>query len=303
MLQVLKDIAANRMPSVADLLKQAAQAPLAMAKPTPKGPAVGQVKATGGKGSPSEVRPSKFPTPIVPQVVDRESQQQPPDKGEAPPGGKKNPSSPSLKLPVTTLGGAKPSKAPPKDAPPSSTRPSSSRRTSSPSSRRSPMSSTRCSPTSKAAPWSSGSRPPPGRNTRSPGGSTTASATASASLEPEVKPEAAKVLAEMAAQEAKGGEVLSNIMDDLDAYFERRRFMKFKAVLDDMRKQDVLGGLRQLSDDLKRENGVSIAQCEFWSDAMDRWAEDLVDPSKSGVVPRRQVEGQPPAFDRPGSPA
>lgn len=72
-------------------------------------------------------------------------------------------------------------------------------------------------------------------------------------------------------------------MDDLQAYFERRRMMNFKAVLDDMRAQDVLGALRQLSDDLKKENGLSMAQCEFWSDTMDRWAEDLVDPTSGGT--------------------
>ena len=79
-------------------------------------------------------------------------------------------------------------------------------------------------------------------------------------------------------------------MDDMQAYFERRRFVQFKTVLDDMRKQDVIGGLRQLGDDLQKENGLSIAQCEFWSDTLDRWAEDLVDPACSGTCPRLQIE-------------
>ena len=47
----------------------------------------------------------------------------------------------------------------------------------------------------------------------------------------------------------------------------------------------MIGGLRQVGDDLKKENGVSIAQCEFWSDTLDRWAEDLVDPTGSGKCP------------------
>ena len=41
--------------------------------------------------------------------------------------------------------------------------------------------------------------------------------------------------------------------------------------------------LRQLGDELRREAGVSIAQCEFWSDTLDRWAEDLVDPVSGGT--------------------
>src|SRR5208282_6789345 len=47
MLQILKDIAANRMPSVADLLKQASQSPLAAATtPSAKRPMAGVVRDT-----------------------------------------------------------------------------------------------------------------------------------------------------------------------------------------------------------------------------------------------------------------
>src|SRR5262249_40058043 len=47
MLRILKDISANRMPSVADLLKQAAQAPsVAAAAPTQRKPMAGQVRAS-----------------------------------------------------------------------------------------------------------------------------------------------------------------------------------------------------------------------------------------------------------------
>ncbi len=75
---------------------------------------------------------------------------------------------------------------------------------------------------------------------------------------------------------------VSTIMDDLQAYFERRQFVKVKTVLDDMKKQDVVGGLRQVADELDKEPGLSIAQCEYWWDTMDRWAEDLVDPACKG---------------------
>jgi hypothetical protein len=94
-----------------------------------------------------------------------------------------------------------------------------------------------------------------------------------------------KVLDELAGQEAKGTHDVSLIMDDMQSYFERRRFLKFKTVLDEMKQLDVVGGLRQLGDDLKAESGVSIAQCEFWSDTLDRWADDLVDPSNCGACP------------------
>jgi hypothetical protein len=58
---------------------------------------------------------------------------------------------------------------------------------------------------------------------------------------------------------------------------------KFKTVLEEMQKVEVVGRLRQVSDDLPRESGLSIAQCEFWSDTLDRWAEDLVDPASGGT--------------------
>ena len=81
MLQILKDISANRMPSVADLLKQASQAQVAIAhqaegKPAPM---AGQIACTAtGKPQPSPpTRRSR--QPAVPKIVDRESSQQPAD--------------------------------------------------------------------------------------------------------------------------------------------------------------------------------------------------------------------------------
>ena len=101
----------------------------------------------------------------------------------------------------------------------------------------------------------------------------------------------------MSEQEAKGSHDVSLIMDDMQSYFERRQFLRFKTVLDEMRQQDVIGGLRQLGDDIKKENGVSIAQCEFWSDTLDRWAEDLVDPACSGTCPGgKSTSSLPPSI-------
>ncbi len=106
----------------------------------------------------------------------------------------------------------------------------------------------------------------------------------------------AKLFGELADQEGKQSQVVSYIMDDLQSYFERRQYTRFKTVLDDMKKEDVIGGLRQIGDDLKKENGVSMAQCEFWSDSLDRWAEDLVDPTKSGKCNAKSRASLPPAL-------
>jgi len=94
-----------------------------------------------------------------------------------------------------------------------------------------------------------------------------------------------QALAQLAAQEAAGSQDISLIMDDMEAYFERRRYQRFKTVLDEMRKEDVVGSLRQLGDELAKETGFSIAQCEYWSDTFDRWADNLLDPACSGKCP------------------
>src|SRR5262245_59376487 len=111
MLQVLKDISGNRMPTVADLLKQAATAPgMAQKDSKPAGPQAGNVRsASASKGSSSDKDAPKDKPP-VPSVVDIESSQQPPKPDDKPPGDSP-PGSPSLRLPVTLLPGAKPGDA------------------------------------------------------------------------------------------------------------------------------------------------------------------------------------------------
>src|SRR5439155_8192218 len=106
MLQILKDISANRMPSVADLLKQAAQAPnLAQNGAANKGPMAGQVRASLA-GKPSEgSKEQSAKKNAVPSIVDIESSQQPPK-----PNDKEQPPSESqggsrLGLPATMLAG------------------------------------------------------------------------------------------------------------------------------------------------------------------------------------------------------
>jgi hypothetical protein len=107
MLQILKDIAGNRMPSVADLLKQAAQAPsVAMSTSKNTSKMAGQIRA-GGATSPS--KPSdenKKPPSAVPLVVDRESSQQPADEKAGAPASKSSNKTPRLTFPVTKIGRA-----------------------------------------------------------------------------------------------------------------------------------------------------------------------------------------------------
>jgi hypothetical protein len=281
MLQILKDISGNRMPTVADLLKQAATAPgVAQKGSKPAGPMAGQVRsATAGKGSSGDKDAPKDQKP-VPQVVDIESSQQPPKPDDKPPGDSP-PGSPSLRLPVTMLPGGKPGDS--------------------------------CPPAQKMDEAIAKQQDllaefekiadELNRILANLEGSTIVKRLKAASrlqnrvagrlgdivrevfgVPPAGTPVAQRDLTkDLSKQEAQCSQDVSHIMDDMQGYFERRRMQKFKSVLDDMAKQDVVGGLRQLGDDLPKENGLSMAQCEYWSDTLDRWAEDLVDPASGGT--------------------
>jgi hypothetical protein len=298
MLQILKDIAGNRMPSVADLLKEAAQAPnVAMAAPSQKSRTAGQNRA-GSSGAPSKPGDEKpKPPSAVPSITDRESSQQPADnKAQQNPSESKS-KTPRLTLPVTTLAGkageSKPPEAPAEDKVEEAVVKQQDllaefdkiadelNRV---------LANLEGSTLLKRLKAASRLQAKVGGRI----GDQVSSAFGVAGYRLGSGP--AKVLGEMSEQEAKASHDVSVIMDDMHAYFERRRFMRFKTVLDDMRQQDVVGNLRTLGDDLKKENGLSIAACEYWSDTLDRWAEDLVDPAGSGQCKAKSKSSLPPAL-------
>lgn len=315
MLQILKDISANRMPTVADLLKQAAQAPKLAANPVgAKTPMAGMVRASaapapgGGQQKPGQT--------AVPRVVDMESSQNSPNEKEAPaakPGGPKPPA--PQRLAVTTLVG-KPSDKPPPETPEQQAMTEAVARQQDLLAEFEKVADElnrvlanlegstlvkRIKAASRAQ-YKIG-----GRIVDQVGGAFGLSPRdvneafddfgKMTPEEQKVRTEPAKVFAEMAQQEAKSSLDVSTIMDDMSAYFERRRFVKFKSVLDEMKTQDVIGGLRQIGDDLRKEPGVSVAQCEYWSDTLDRWAEELVDPACSGSCPgAKSRDSLPPSI-------
>ncbi len=358
MLQVLKDISDNRMPSVADLLKQASQAEKAVAAKSPSNsaPMAGNVRS-GSQAKPGESKPAEAKPPTaVPAVVDTESTQQPADTKEAKPSPPSPPKTPRLLLPTTTLtGGVKPGEPgdPPaaqkvdealvqqrdllaefekvadelnkvlanlegstlvkrlkaasrlqttvaakigdqvKDSFGLTTVNANPRAMTGMLQGRVVANFVAVAPAAPAA---------PAVVAPAVAGAKIVDANPAAAPKPAAPPKDRAGLSEptfqildgLAEQEAKGSHTVSVIMDDMAAYFERRQFVRFKTVLDEMRQKDVIGALRQLGDDLKREQGLSIAQAEFWSDTLDRWAEDLVDPAKSGTCPGSKSKGSLP---------
>jgi hypothetical protein len=293
MLQILKDISNNRMPTVADLLKQSAQAPkVAQNTPGSNRPTVGQVRASG-PGKPKEgPKEPQQPQKPVPAIVDVESSQQALKPKEDQKPSQAKPSSPKFGLPVTSLMGGKPPKE--------SNTPAETKLDEAIVKQQDLLAEFE-----KIADELN-------RVLANLEGSTLVKRLKAASrLQARIAgrlgdqvgdafgvsiaaPKVHDLSKELASQEMKSSQDLSNIMDDMQAYFERRRFAQFKNVLDDMIKLDVLGNLRQLSDDLPKENGLSMAQCEYWSDTFDRWAEDLVDPACCGSCPGCKSRGSLP---------
>jgi hypothetical protein len=282
MLQILKDISANRMPSVADLLKQASQAPVATASKNDKNSMAGMIRDARSGSQAGKPEDSKKPAAGVPQVVDRESSQQPLDKndGQQPPS---KSGSPRLTLPVTTLVG--------KAGKGNQSCPTDQKLEEAVAKQQDLLAEFEkiADELNRVLANLEGSTllkrlKAASRAQYSIAGRMIDMVHNAFGLAAPVNREGApKVIEDLSRQETKGSHDVSVIMDDMQSYFERRRFIHFKNVLDEMRKLDVVGNLRQLGDDLKRETGLSIAQCEYWSDTLDRWAEDLIDPASGGT--------------------
>ncbi len=73
------------------------------------------------------------------------------------------------------------------------------------------------------------------------------------------------------------------IQDDLEAYFNRVQHAKYKVVLDEMKDTQVVTRIRHIAETTRESlAGQSIAQAEYWADTLDRWAEELVGPPGQG---------------------
>ncbi len=286
MLQILEDISDNRMPNVADLLKNASEAKtqLAQAKSQNQAPTVGENRSpSGGQPSESDEDDESKQKPSIPGIVDGESSQQPDDPDAKPQEpGQSPPSNPSFGLPVTTLKG-KPGEG---EACPAGEKMEEAvqkqeellaefeRIADELNKILGNLEGSTLVKRLKAA--SREQYQVAGKISDQLGGTFGLAAA-------RIPQKERQALKDLSGVEVKSSEKVSLIMDDMQAYFQRRRLMPFKTVLEDMREQDVIGGLRDLSDDIPKEHGLSIAQAEYWSDSLDRWAEDLVDPASGGT--------------------
>lgn len=296
MQQILKDIAANRMPSVSDLLKAAAaEKKLAKSANSSKSNPMAGSNKDGQSGAANSTEQGT-PKPPVPSVVDRESSQQPPEESD-PSESKKKSGSGSLRLPTTTVAGkANGSKSDNNDQPEENKVDEAVRKQ-----------EELLAEFDKVADELN-------KLLANLEGSTLVKRLKSASREQlqiadattnEIDTTFGTNLKRLKSDQKKRIEQLSNrensavntvglIIDDLEAFHERRPMVKFQAVLEQMKKEDVLGGLRTLSNQVLEQQGLAIAEAEYWSDTLDRWAEDLVDPACKGECKGCKSKGSLP---------
>ncbi len=94
-----------------------------------------------------------------------------------------------------------------------------------------------------------------------------------------VKPASKKRFELLSKRQNKHSTTTTHIQDDLEAYSNRVNEGKFKTVLNEMKKEDVIKQLQDVSNKIvTNESGASIAHSEYLADTLDRWAEQLVGP-------------------------
>ncbi|MFO0943425.1 MAG: hypothetical protein U0930_22040 [Pirellulales bacterium] len=309
MLQVLNDIGNTRMPSVSDLLDDASKEKK-LARPSENskkgGPQAGKVRdtASGKPGEKSEPNDKLPPAKTMPSINDRESSlagNPESENEEEQAAQKKKGNGSKLSLPKTTVAGSGKSKKP-GESPEQPEDDSSMDQAIEEQAdllaefqkiadeMNEVLANLEGSTLVKRLKAASREQVQVAEKITSRLNSTFGSAGKATSEDKEVFKGLTKV-------EETSRQTVSFIMDDIQAYFERRRMNQFKLVLDDMKDQKVLDALTDLGDAIPKKQGVSIAQAEYWADNLDRWADDLVDPACSGQCPGcKSSDALPPSL-------
>jgi hypothetical protein len=285
-LQQLKQIAANRMPSVADLLAEGARAPLpkqgdpAASDPSKTAPSVGNdlgdVIAQAGK--------QKLPSdkPQVPSITDVESGFNPPgEKTESDDQPPKKDSGGRLSLPTTKLqGGPQPPKteAPPADDAQQKTDEAVQLQTELLAEFQKvrddlqnildDLENSTFVKRLKAA----------SRHQMEVASDLNRTLFTGFGVESALLPKTeAAQNTNIASRETVLSSRVGDIQSDLKAYFERSQEERFGQILAEMSETQITDQLLDVGERASRnKNGEAIARAEYWCDTLDRWAEELV---------------------------
>jgi hypothetical protein len=330
MLKQLDDIAAKRMPSVADLLKQSSGAKGAPksgdAPPKPSDPSVAQnpadpnaepPKGEGGKSKPQApsvknggdlpsapgeakpVDPNAPETKPVPSIADNEKGFLDPVKPDKPEDGKaKPPGQGNLGLPGTTLGAIAGEKKP---APPESE--AQEQLDNAIDEQRDLLAefakvADQLSDLLASLEASTFVKrlKAASRAQMEIAGNTVKETMSAFGLDRKVLSGAPVVAAdELAKRARKESETVFTIQSDLAAYTSRKPDQRFTGLLEEMKKTEVIRELEAVAFTLEaNRTGQSVLASEYWADTLDRWAEDLVSAAQSSSSSSGSKDSLPP---------
>lgn len=109
------------------------------------------------------------------------------------------------------------------------------------------------------------------------------------------RPDVAESLRDLGERQSREAERLDDVRADMAAYHARTLTLPYRSVLMQIRTEDLVGSIRDLAARIERRPALSIALAEYWSDTLDRWADDLVPVAKS----EKSDEESPPAESLP----
>ena len=278
-LQSLKDIADKRMPTVADLLSKAANAP---SEQTEVGPQAGQNKSSSNADGSQQASSPDSNKPVSPSVTDTESSLA--NNSQNSSGNQPSSSSkPVLGLPSTTVPGTQEGEQP---------------ETSEPQSAGTQLDNAideqdrLLEEFAKVADELNqilmnleGSTfvkrlKAASRKQMSVAGELDAGLLDSfGSNAPDLSEKRTYVAASIAETETSESKKIQIIHEDLEAFYERVREDSFLKIIDQMSEFGVVRAVHKIGESVKDSNhsGQSIAAAEFWADKLDLWADDLAE--------------------------
>jgi len=104
-----------------------------------------------------------------------------------------------------------------------------------------------------------------------------------------------KDAAQIAEHEKTQSETVRLIQSDLEAYFARKPDMQFKNIIGQMKDTQAVKMLAYLGDQAAVNlSGSSMSGAEFWADTLDRWAEEMVAASECKSCSSCSADSLPP---------